>query len=95
MIFKFFRLGDVLLEKESIGLPEIVEVLGDRPFGMNEVMTEYLAEMRQRRKDDVVEAEEAAKTKLEEELKEKTAEAEEKSEEETEEKSEEEKPKDK
>jgi len=39
-------LGDVLLEKESIGLPEIVEVLGDRPYGMNEVMTEYLSEMR-------------------------------------------------
>jgi hypothetical protein len=36
----------VLLEKESIGLPEIVEVLGERPYGMNETMTTYLEEMR-------------------------------------------------
>ena len=46
-----------------------MEVLGERPFGMNETMTEYLAEMRQRRKDDEIDA---AKTKLEEDLEDKS-----------------------
>jgi hypothetical protein len=94
-MFLFFSLGDVLLEKESIGLPEIVEVLGDRPYGMNEVMTEYLSEMRQRRKDDAVEEAEAAKTKLEDELEEKSEDEEEKSEDKSDEKIKDEKNKDK
>lgn len=40
-----YRLGDVLLEKETIGLPDIVKVLGERPYGMNDTMKEYLSEL--------------------------------------------------
>jgi len=39
------ELGDTLLEKETIGLPQIVEILGERPYGMNETATKYLLEM--------------------------------------------------
>lgn len=45
---KIQALGDTLLEKETIGLPDIIKVLGDRPYGMNETMTEYLEEMQRR-----------------------------------------------
>ena len=38
-------LGDVLLEKETIGLPDIIKVLGERPYGMSETMREYLTEL--------------------------------------------------
>lgn len=44
----YFRLGDALLEKETVNLPDIIEVLGTRPFGMNEVMEEYLSELKAR-----------------------------------------------
>lgn len=45
---KIQALGDELLDKETVGLPEIIKVLGERPFGMNEVMTNYLEEMKRR-----------------------------------------------
>ena len=54
-------LGDVLLEKETIGLPDIIKVLGERPYGMSETMKDYLQELQQR------EADEAAKKEEEEE----------------------------
>ena len=47
-IYLYFRLGDALLEKETVNLPDIIEVLGTRPFGMNEVMEEYLSELKAR-----------------------------------------------
>lgn len=47
-----YSLGDVLLEKETIGLPEIVKVLGERPYGMNEAMKEYLEEQIKREAED-------------------------------------------
>merc|ERR1712100_913008 len=56
---KVQALGDVLLEKETIGLPDIVKVLGERPHGMSEAMKDYLTELQQR------EADEAAKKDLE------------------------------
>ena len=47
-----------MLEKETIALPDIVKVLGPRPYGMNETMTEYLEELTQRQADDEKKAEE-------------------------------------
>ena len=41
-------LGERLLEKETINLPDIIDVLGERPYGMNETMKEYLTELRER-----------------------------------------------
>lgn len=52
----YFRLGNALLEKETVNLPDIIEVLGQRPFGMNEVMTEYLDELNTRKIKDKEEA---------------------------------------
>ena len=42
------KLGERLLEKETINLPDIIDVLGERPYGMNETMKEYLVELRER-----------------------------------------------
>jgi hypothetical protein len=39
-------LADKLIEKETVNLTDIVEVLGERPFGMSETMKEYLEEMK-------------------------------------------------
>jgi hypothetical protein len=41
-IFILFSLAEELLAKESIGLPDIVRILGDRPFPMKESVREYL-----------------------------------------------------
>jgi len=46
-----------LLELETISLPDIVKVLGPRPFGMNETMTEYLDELVQREEQDRIKKE--------------------------------------
>ena len=37
-----------MLEKESINLPEIISVIGDRPFEMKESIRNYLNEMKDR-----------------------------------------------
>jgi hypothetical protein len=42
------RLAERLLDKESINLPEIIEVIGDRPFEMKESIRNYLNEMKER-----------------------------------------------
>ena len=39
------QLADKLIEKETVNLPDIIEILGERPYGMNETMREYLEEM--------------------------------------------------
>ena len=44
-----FSLGNELLSKETIGLPEIIEILGERPFGMSATMKDYLKEMEKRK----------------------------------------------
>jgi len=41
-------LAELLLKKESINLPDIVDTLGDRPFPMKETMRQYLEELRER-----------------------------------------------
>ncbi len=45
------RLAERLLDKESINLPEIIEVIGDRPFEMKESIRNYLNEMKEREAD--------------------------------------------
>ena len=40
-----FRFGDALLEKETLALPEIVEVLGMRPYPLKSTILEYLQEL--------------------------------------------------
>ena len=45
-------LAELLLEKESINLPQIMEVLGDRPFPLKESIKEYLAELEKRKHDE-------------------------------------------
>ena len=56
-----------MLAKESIGLPDIIKILGDRPFPMKETVREYLQEMMERKdKEDS----EKTKTASEEDKKE-------------------------
>jgi len=38
-------LAEVLLEKESINLPTIMKILGERPFPMKESLKAYLMEL--------------------------------------------------
>ena len=47
-----FRLAERLLEKETLSLPDIVEILGPRPFDMKESLKEYLSELRERAVSD-------------------------------------------
>ena len=57
------KLAEELLEHESMNLPKIVKVLGERPFPMKESVKEYLAELESRERQ---EEEEKAKRQLEE-----------------------------
>lgn len=45
------RLAQLLLEKETVNLPQIIEVLGERPFEMKESIKEYLSEIKQREQE--------------------------------------------
>ena len=68
----------MLLEKETVNLPQIIEVLGERPFEMKESIKEYLSEIKQREQEQKeVEAAEAA-TEAEEKLDEEIASSQEK-----------------
>lgn len=42
------NLAESLLEHESMNLPKIIKVLGNRPFPMKESMREYLEELESR-----------------------------------------------
>ena len=58
-----FRLAEELLEKESINLPDILRVLGERPFPLKENVREYLEELQERKHkvdEDAAAAKEAA-----------------------------------
>lgn len=43
------KLAEELLEHESINLPQIIKVLGDRPYPMKESLKEYLQELEKRK----------------------------------------------
>lgn len=47
-----YRLAEELIAKETISLPDIVKILGDRPYPMKESVREYLEEMIDRQKKE-------------------------------------------
>ena len=55
------RLGDSLLLKETMALPDIVEVLGQRPYPLKASLLEYLEELKDRRVEEDTLAKEAEK----------------------------------
>lgn len=62
------QLANRLLEKETINLPDIIDVLGERPYGMNETLQEYLTEMKSRKSEEAAEkADEEAEPKSDDE----------------------------
>merc|ERR1712187_1030266 len=58
-------LAEELLEKESINLPQIIKIIGERPFPMKESMKEYLSELSERERQ---EEEEKVKKQMEENM---------------------------
>ena len=48
----FIRLAERLLEKETLSLPEIVEIMGPRPFPLKETLKDYLQELTERQKEE-------------------------------------------
>ena len=45
---KIKELAERLLEQETLSLPDIVEIMGERPFAMKESVVEYLKELKAR-----------------------------------------------
>lgn len=43
------NLAEELLEHESINLPQIMKILGDRPYPLKESIKEYLQELEKRK----------------------------------------------
>ncbi len=60
-------MAEELLAKESIGLPDIIKILGDRPYPMKETVKEYLQEMMERKEKE--DTEKQSQTTAEEEAK--------------------------
>lgn len=63
------KLAELLLKKETLSLPDIVDTLGDRPHGVKESIAEYLTELRERESevdDTRAEEEKLADQKLKE-----------------------------
>ena len=64
MCLFFGRLAKELLEHESINLPQIMKVLGERPYPLKESIREYLEELEKRKVEEErnkeIEAAEAA-----------------------------------
>ena len=54
------QLAERLLEKEVVTLPDIIEILGERPWPMKENLKEYLEEIKERRKEEELEKEKEA-----------------------------------
>lgn len=62
-----YRLAEELIKKESITLPDLVRILGDRPYPLKETVKEYLEELRDRNtKDEEEAAKKAANTPIDE-----------------------------
>jgi hypothetical protein len=45
-------LAERLLKNETLSLPDIVEIMGERPFPMKESVAEYLSELKARQEVD-------------------------------------------
>lgn len=56
----FYRLAERLLEKETIALPDIVEVLGPRPYPQKKELMDYLEELKERAIEEEEKAAQAA-----------------------------------
>ena len=48
-------LAEELLAKETISLPDIIRILGDRPYGLKENVKEYLEELKEREEKEKME----------------------------------------
>ena len=46
------KLAEELLEHESINLPQIMKVLGDRPYPLKETIKDYLEELNKRQEEE-------------------------------------------
>ena len=68
---KIKQLAERLLEQETLSLPDIVEIMGERPFAMKESVVEYLQELKARQEVDAQLNEEEARLAAENELKKK------------------------
>jgi len=55
-------LAQRLLEKETISLPDIVEILGPRPYPCKKSLLDYLEELKERTKEDEEAARKAEET---------------------------------
>ena len=62
-----YSLAEKLLEKETIGLPDIVEILGPRPFPHKQNLLDYLEELKERAHEDEAAAQEEAESQSEDE----------------------------
>ena len=47
-LLQSYRLGESLLQKETLALPEIVVILGPRPYPFKASIQEYLQELKER-----------------------------------------------
>lgn len=56
-------MAEELLAKESINLPDIVRILGDRPFPLKESIRQYLEELKTRKEADDEKEDKAKKEK--------------------------------
>ena len=67
-ILNIYRLGETLLQKETMALPDIVEVLGQRPYPLKESLLEYLEELKERKVEEekIAKEDEAKQEKAEE-----------------------------
>lgn len=45
-------MAEALLARETLSLPEIVDLLGPRPYPMKETLIEYLEELRERKVEE-------------------------------------------
>ena len=59
------RLAEELLEKETLSLPDIVDVLGQRPYPIKESVVEYMQELRARKDQETEIAEQEKKAEEE------------------------------
>lgn len=50
---KIEQLAERLLKTETLSLPDIVEIMGERPFAMKESVVEYLKELKARQEVDI------------------------------------------
>ncbi len=47
---KLINLSEALLDKETLDLNDLIQILGERPFPMEEFMKDYLSEVNERKK---------------------------------------------